>query len=154
MLCIFSLYLLYTGQSKKEHLRGKQWGKIKIPGWIWKRRRIRKAAGKPGVPCLQVRGGAEVPSSHQNECSCMVWMQKCNYCNSRTLQPTTDRLCGPVVRVPGCRTRGTGYDYRRYQISCVAVGLEWGPLSPCEDVRINDELLERKCNGSGPENWD
>jgi hypothetical protein len=38
----------------------------------------------------------------------------------------TDRLCGVVVRVPG-------YDSRRYQIFLIAVGLERGPLSPCED---------------------
>jgi hypothetical protein len=28
----------------------------------------------------------------------------------------TDRLCGLVVRVPGYRLRGTGFDSRRYQI--------------------------------------
>jgi hypothetical protein len=27
-----------------------------------------------------------------------------------------DRLCGLVVRVPGCRPRGPEYDSRRYQI--------------------------------------
>jgi hypothetical protein len=48
-----------------------------------------------------------------------------------------DRLCGLVVRVPGCRHRGTGFDFRRYQSFCVAVGLERGPLSL---VSINEEL--------------
>jgi hypothetical protein len=43
-------------------------------------------------------------------------------------------LCGPVVR-------GPGFDPRRYQISCVAVGFKRGSLSL---VRINEELLERK----------
>jgi hypothetical protein len=52
-----------------------------------------------------------------------------------------DRLCGLVVRVPGCRHRGPGFDSRGYQIFCVTVGLERGPLSL---VRINEELLERK----------
>jgi hypothetical protein len=28
----------------------------------------------------------------------------------------TDRLCGLVVRVPGCRSRGPGFDSRHYQI--------------------------------------
>jgi hypothetical protein len=28
----------------------------------------------------------------------------------------SDRLCGIVVRVPGCRPRGPGFDSRRYQI--------------------------------------
>jgi hypothetical protein len=36
---------------------------------------------------------------------------------------------------------GPGFDSRRYQILCVAVGLERGPLS---FVSINEELLERK----------
>jgi hypothetical protein len=45
-----------------------------------------------------------------------------------------DRRCGLVVR-------GPVFDSQRYQIFCVAVGLERGPLSL---VRINEELLERK----------
>jgi hypothetical protein len=55
-----------------------------------------------------------------------------------------DGLCGLVVT-------GPGFDSWRYQIFCVAVGLEWGPLSI---VRINEELLERKSSGSGQENRD
>jgi hypothetical protein len=43
-----------------------------------------------------------------------------------------DNLCGLVVRVPGCRPRGPGFDSQCYQIVWVAVGLERGPLSPCE----------------------
>jgi hypothetical protein len=43
-----------------------------------------------------------------------------------------DRLCVLVVIVPGCRPRGRGLDSRRYYIFWVAVGLERGPLSPCE----------------------
>jgi hypothetical protein len=39
------------------------------------------------------------------------------------------------------KVRVLGFDSRRYQIFCVAVGLEWGPISL---VRINEELLERK----------
>jgi hypothetical protein len=35
--------------------------------------------------------------------------------------------------------RGPAFDSRRYQIFCVAVGLERGPL-----MRINEELLESK----------
>jgi hypothetical protein len=27
-----------------------------------------------------------------------------------------------------------GVDSRRYHTFCVAVGLEWGPLSPCGDI--------------------
>jgi hypothetical protein len=43
------------------------------------------------------------------------------------------RLCGLVVRVPDCLHRGPEFDSRRYQIFRVAVGLERGPLSPCDD---------------------
>jgi hypothetical protein len=49
----------------------------------------------------------------------------------------SDRLCGLVVRVPGCRPRGLGYDSRRYQISWVVLGLERASLSL---VSINEEL--------------
>jgi hypothetical protein len=53
---------------------------------------------------------------------------------------TSDRLCGLVVRVPGYRSRGPGFESRRYQISWEVVVLERGPLSL---VRITEELLER-----------
>jgi hypothetical protein len=39
-----------------------------------------------------------------------------------------DSLCGLLVRVPGYRSRGPGFCSRRYQMFCVAVGLEQGPL--------------------------
>jgi hypothetical protein len=51
-----------------------------------------------------------------------------------------DRLCGLVVRVPGYRSRGPGFDSRSYQIFWEIVGVERGPLSL---VRIIEELLER-----------
>jgi hypothetical protein len=50
------------------------------------------------------------------------------------------RPCGLVVRVPGYRFRGLGFDSRSYQIFREVVGLERGPLSL---VRIIEELLER-----------
>ena len=53
--------------------------------------------------------------------------------------PSPDRLCGLVVRVSGYRYRGLGFDSRRYQIFCVVVGLERGPLNL---VRATEELLE------------
>jgi hypothetical protein len=52
-----------------------------------------------------------------------------------------DRLCGLVVRVPGYRSRGPGFDSRLYHIFWEVVELERGSLSL---VRITDELLERK----------
>jgi hypothetical protein len=57
-----------------------------------------------------------------------------------------DRLCGLLVRVPGYRSRGPGFNSRRYQIFWEVVGLERGSLSL---VRITEELLERKSSGSG-----
>jgi hypothetical protein len=47
---------------------------------------------------------------------------------------------GLVVRVPGCYPRGPGFDFRHYQIFCLAVGVERDTLSL---VRINEEVLER-----------
>jgi hypothetical protein len=54
--------------------------------------------------------------------------------------------CGLVVRVPGYRSRGPGFDSQRYQIFWGVVGLERGPLNL---VRITGELLEWKISGSG-----
>jgi hypothetical protein len=59
-----------------------------------------------------------------------------------------DRLCGLVVRVPGYRSRGLGFDSRRYQTSWKVVGLERGPLSLVSKI---EELLERKSSGFGLE---
>jgi hypothetical protein len=63
--------------------------------------------------------------------------------------PILDRLCGLVVTVPGHRSRGPGFDSRRYHIFWEVVVLERGPLSL---VRIIEELLEWKSSGSGQEN--
>jgi hypothetical protein len=60
-----------------------------------------------------------------------------------------DRLCGLVVRVSGYRSRGPGFDSRRYRIFWEVVGLERCPLSI---VRIIEELLEWKSSDSGLEN--
>jgi hypothetical protein len=60
-------------------------------------------------------------------------------------------LCGLVVRVYGYRSRGPGFDSRRFQIFWEAVGLERGLLSL---VRTTEELLGRNSSGSGQENRD
>jgi hypothetical protein len=52
-----------------------------------------------------------------------------------------DRLCGLVVKVSGYRSRGPGFDYRRFQIFLEAAGLERGPLSL---VRTTEEQIEGK----------
>jgi hypothetical protein len=62
-----------------------------------------------------------------------------------------DRLCGLVIRLPGYRPRGLGFDSRRYQIFWVAVGLEWCALSPRED---KCGATWKKISGSGLENSD
>jgi hypothetical protein len=50
-------------------------------------------------------------------------------------------LCGLVVRVFGYRSRGPGFDSRRFQNFWEAAGLERGPLSV---VRTTEELLVGK----------
>jgi hypothetical protein len=53
---------------------------------------------------------------------------------------------GLVIRDPGNRSRGPGFDFRRYQIFQEVVGLERGPFSLVSTIQ---ELLERKSSGSG-----
>jgi hypothetical protein len=50
-----------------------------------------------------------------------------------------DRLCGLVVRVPGFRSSGPGFDFRALQKKVVS--LERGPFSL---VSTTEELLDRK----------
>jgi hypothetical protein len=54
------------------------------------------------------------------------------------------RLCGLVVRDPGYRSRGPGFDFQHYQIFWEVVGLSL--------VSTIEELLGRKSSGSGLEN--
>jgi hypothetical protein len=62
-----------------------------------------------------------------------------------------NHLCGLELRVPGYRSRGSGFDSRHYQIFWEVVGLELGPLNL---VSTTEELLERKGSGSGLESRD
>jgi hypothetical protein len=59
--------------------------------------------------------------------------------NIVTYRSIADRLYGLVVRVPGYRSLGPGFDPLRYQIFPEVVGLERGPLSL---VKIIVELFE------------
>jgi hypothetical protein len=73
---------------------------------------------------------------------------KCALCSillSRTNNLCWDRLCGLVVKVPACKSRGPGFDSRCYQIFWEVVRLERGPLSL---VRITEELFKWN-SGSG-----
>jgi hypothetical protein len=56
-----------------------------------------------------------------------------------------------VIRVSVYKSRGPGFDSRRFQIFWEAAGLERGPLSL---VRTTEELLGRKSSGSGQDNRD
>jgi hypothetical protein len=60
----------------------------------------------------------------------------------------SDHLRGLVARFLGYRSRGPGFDSRRYQIFWEVVGLEWGPLSL---VSKSEELLGRNSSGFGLE---
>jgi hypothetical protein len=69
---------------------------------------------------------------------------------------SSDPLCGLVARVPGYRPRGLGFDSRRYQIFWEEVGLEQGPLKPCEynwgatwmeKWRLRDQLTKINSHG-------
>jgi hypothetical protein len=95
---------------------------------------------RSAVLCILI--GLKVPSTQRN-------IQLISYV--RLIYFSTyiaiDCLCDLVVRVPGYRSRGPGFDSRRYRISWEAVGLERGPLSI-------EELLEWKSSGSGLENRD
>jgi hypothetical protein len=55
-----------------------------------------------------------------------------------------DRLYGVVIRVPAYRSRGPGFDSRRYQIFWEVLGLERGALSL---LSIIEELLGRHSRG-------
>jgi hypothetical protein len=55
--------------------------------------------------------------------------------------------CDTVVRVPGYRSRGSGFESRFYRLFR-ELGLERGPLSLMSTI---EEILERKSSDSGIE---
>jgi hypothetical protein len=103
--------------------------------------------GSTRVPPMNYRRGCQpaqqtelLPGIH-----CSTLLNERKECEVSVL----DRLCGLVVRVPGYRSIGSGFDSWRCQIFWEVVGLERGPLSL---VRITEELLGWKSSGSRHEN--
>jgi hypothetical protein len=78
--------------------------------------------------------------------NCLIIRDNMHICNSCTKD---DRLCGLVVRVPGYRSRGPGFNSSSYQIFWEVVSLERGRLSL---VSTSEEPLWRSSSGSGLEN--
>jgi hypothetical protein len=77
---------------------------------------------------------------------------KCMFCVSFTVLNKIQYLillCGLVFRVPGNRSRRSGFDSQSYQIFWEVVGLERGPLSLVSKI---EELLGRNSSGSDLEN--
>jgi hypothetical protein len=67
----------------------------------------------------------------------------------RSLASVVWRQTASVVWVPGYRSKGLGFDSRRYQIFWEIVGLKQGPLRLASTIV---ELTGRKSSGSGLEN--
>jgi hypothetical protein len=61
------------------------------------------------------------PQMKNTDRGCFISKQRGEYLK---LKGTEDRLCGLVVRVLGYRSRGPGFDFRRYQIFWEVVDLE------------------------------
>jgi hypothetical protein len=67
---------------------------------------------------------------------CNNWHVRCNGADGNMLNFVARGL---VIRVPGYRSRGSGFDSWHYQFFIVIVGLEQDQLSL---VRIIEQLLE------------
>jgi hypothetical protein len=78
----------------------------------------------------------------------MIWHRWLDLQKNTFLYNLKNHLCGLVVRIPGYRSRGPGFDSWCYQIFWEVVGLERRPLSLMSTV---EELLGRKSSGSGLE---
>jgi hypothetical protein len=76
--------------------------------------------------------------------------------NTRISGNKWDPLCGLVVRVPGYRSRGPGFDSQHYQIFWEVVGLEQGPLSlvsTTEELSSGSGLERREYSRGDPMCW-
>jgi hypothetical protein len=100
-----------------------------------------------------------IPFVWMNECVYVLCMCCClapeqldilrSYTLFKRLFVIMDHLPGLEVRVPGYRSKGPGFDSRRYQIFWEIMGLERGPLSL---VRINWGAPWPGSSGCGLEN--
>jgi hypothetical protein len=75
--------------------------------------RIEEDEAKTSVPDVSFLGKKIVARFESLTKHGLLTEVSCNF--SQSLQET-DRRCGLVVRVPGYRSRGSGFDFRRYQI--------------------------------------
>jgi hypothetical protein len=94
---------------------------------------------------------AEMAKYKKNRRHLMHYCMRSCQSKSVTSHIFGDRPCGLVVRVPGCRPRDPWFDSQRYHIFWVAVGLERGPLSHCED-KLGATSTKRSDSDLG--NWD
>jgi hypothetical protein len=78
---------------------------------------------------------------------CRLLQQICTH--NSLIHEDGDDAFSRAVRVSGYRSRGPGFDSRRFQVFWEAVGLERGPLGL---VSVTGELLGRNSSGSGQEN--
>jgi hypothetical protein len=72
-----------------------------------------------------------------------------SYLNLVYTKSLKDRLCGLAVRVPGYKSRGPGFESRRYQIFLRRSGSGTGSTQPRED---NWGATWKNSSGSGLEN--
>jgi hypothetical protein len=89
------------------------------------------------------------------QCLTTIWASKASNSDRFTflLLFLGDCLCGLVVRVPGYRSRGPGFDSWRYQIFWEVVGLEWGPLSLVSTIEELLGLENREYGRGDPLRW-
>jgi hypothetical protein len=73
---------------------------------------VHKSAFKIGISafkCVKI-------IRHIYSCTCIISVSHMAIFKTELLMVKKDHFCGPVVRVYGYRSRGSGFDSRRFQI--------------------------------------